>query len=72
MANLLDRFRKGAEKAAIQATAFAQTSANKLASESKGFAQGFSLPGEADKAARILESFLGASHILGNSSDFGN
>jgi hypothetical protein len=59
--SLLDRFRKGAEKAAIQATAFAQTSATKLASESKGFAQGFSLPGEAEKAANILESFLGKS-----------
>lgn len=56
--SLLDRFRKGAEKAAIQASAFAQTSATKIASESKGFAQGFSLPGEAEKAANILESFL--------------
>lgn len=56
--SLLDRFRKGAEKAAIQASAFAQTSATMIASESKGFAQGFSLPGEAEKAANILESFL--------------
>lgn len=56
--SLLDRFRKGAEKAAVQASAFAQTSATKIASESKGFAQGFSLPGEAEKAANILESFL--------------
>jgi SH3 domain-containing YSC84-like protein 1 len=62
--SLLDRFRKGAEKAAIQATAFAQTSATKLASESKGFAQGFSLPGEAEKAANILESFLGKSTYM--------
>ncbi|KAG8757296.1 hypothetical protein FRC14_002179 [Serendipita sp. 396] len=56
--SLLDRFRQGAEKAAIQATAFAHTSANKIANESKGFAQGFTLPGEAEKAANILESFL--------------
>lgn len=56
--SLLDRFRKGAEKAAIQATAFAQNSANKIAHESKGFAQGFTLPGEAEKAADILQSFL--------------
>ena len=61
--SLLNRFRKGAEKAAIQATAFAQTSANKIAHESKGFAQGFTLPGEAEKAANILESFLGGPYL---------
>ncbi len=55
----LDKFRKGAEKAAIQATAFAKDSSNRLASESRGFVQGFSLPGEAEKAAKILSSFLG-------------
>ena len=55
----LDKFRKGAEKAAIQATAFARDSSNKIASESRGFVQGFSLPGEAEKAAKILASFLG-------------
>jgi SH3 domain-containing YSC84-like protein 1 len=33
---------------------------NKVASESKGFVQGFSLPGEAEKSAKILQSFLGA------------
>jgi SH3 domain-containing YSC84-like protein 1 len=57
--SFLDKFRKGAEKAAIQATAFARDSSSKLASESRGFVQGFSLPGESEKAAKILESFLG-------------
>jgi len=58
----LDKFRKGAEKAAIQATAFAKDSSNRLASESRGFVQGFSLPGEAEKAAKILSSFLADPH----------
>jgi hypothetical protein len=57
--SLLDRFRQGAHKAGLQATAFAQTSANKIVNEGKGIANSFSLPGEAEKAANILESFLG-------------
>ena len=56
---MLDRFRKGAQKAGIQATAFVQTSTSKIASGSRDFAQTFTLPGEAEKAARILDSFLG-------------
>lgn len=68
--SLLNRFRKGAEKAAIQATAFAQTSANKIAHESKGFAQGFTLPGEAEKAANILQSFLGGSYAAVSSHGY--
>lgn len=55
---LLDKFRKGAQKAGIQATAFIQTSSTKVASESREFMHGFSLPGEAEKAAKILDSFL--------------
>ena len=55
----LDKFRAGAQKAAIQATAFAKDSSSKVASGSRDFVQGFSLPGEADKAAKILDSFLG-------------
>jgi len=55
---MLDKFRKGAQKAGIQATAFIQDSGSKVANSSKDFAQGFSLPGEADKAAKILASFL--------------
>ena len=56
---MLDKFRKGAAKASIQATAFLKEGSNKLANESQHFVQGFTLPGEAEKAAKILESFLG-------------
>ncbi|KAF8906150.1 hypothetical protein CPB85DRAFT_1224237 [Mucidula mucida] len=56
--SMLEKFKKGAQKAGMQATAFAQTSSVKIASGSRDFAQGFSLPGEADKAAKILDSFL--------------
>jgi SH3 domain-containing YSC84-like protein 1 len=57
---MLDKFRNGARKAGIQATAFLKESGTKISSESRDFVQGFTLPGEADKAAKILESFLGA------------
>jgi len=56
--SVLDKFRKGAQKAGIQATAFMQASTTKVASGSRDFAQTFSLPGEAEKAAKILDSFL--------------
>ncbi|KAF8322633.1 DUF500-domain-containing protein [Clavulina sp. PMI_390] len=56
--SFLEKFQAGARKAAIQATAFAKDSGSKLSTETRTFAQGFSLPGEADKSARILESFL--------------
>jgi len=55
---MLDKFRQGAQKAGIQATAFLHDSGTKVANGSRELAQGFSLPGEADKAAKILESFL--------------
>lgn len=57
--SMLDKFRKGAQKAGIQASAFIQTSGTKVASGSRDFVQTFSLPGEAEKAAKILDSFLG-------------
>lgn len=57
--SMLDKFRKGAQKAGIQATAFLQDSSSKVVSGSREFAHGFSLPGEAEKAANILDSFLG-------------
>lgn len=57
--SFLDKFQAGARKAAIQATAFAKDSGSKLSNETRTFAQGFSLPGEAEKSAKILESFLG-------------
>ncbi|KAF9491776.1 DUF500-domain-containing protein [Pleurotus eryngii] len=56
--SMLDKFRKGAQKAGIQATAFLQDSSSKVVSGSREFAHGFSLPGEAEKAANILDSFL--------------
>ncbi|KAG9048050.1 hypothetical protein FS837_000878 [Tulasnella sp. UAMH 9824] len=56
---LLNRFKQAAEKAGIQATAFMKESGSRVAAESRGLAQSFSLPGEAEKCAKILESFLG-------------
>ncbi|KIY63919.1 DUF500-domain-containing protein [Cylindrobasidium torrendii FP15055 ss-10] len=56
--SMLDKFRKGAQKAGVQASAFMNTSSVKMASSSREFAHTFSLPGEADKAAKILDSFL--------------
>jgi len=56
--SLLDKFRKGASKAGIQATAFLKEGSSRVQSSSQSFAQGFSLPGEADKAAKILATFL--------------
>lgn len=57
--SMLDKFRKGAQKAGSQATAFIKESGSRVQTGSASLAQGFSLPGEAEKAARILESFLG-------------
>lgn len=65
---MLNKFRMAAEKAGIQATAFIKESSNKVANESRDFVQGFSLPGEAEKAAKILETFLGESHLFGEKS----
>ena len=62
--SMLDKFRKGAQKAGVQATAFIQTSGTKVASGSRDFVQTFSLPGEAEKAAKILDSFLGIYHFF--------
>lgn len=57
--SVLDKFRKGAQKAGIQATAFARDSSTKFATGSRDFVQTFSLPGEAEKSAKILDTFLG-------------
>ncbi|KZT09228.1 DUF500-domain-containing protein [Laetiporus sulphureus 93-53] len=56
--SMFDRFKKSAQKAGTQASAFLQQGGNRLAHEGQTFVQGFSLPGEADKAAKILASFL--------------
>ena len=57
--SMLDKFKRGAQKAGMQATAFIKDGSSRLANESHNFAQGFTLPGEAEKAAKILSSFLG-------------
>ncbi|KAI9443338.1 DUF500-domain-containing protein [Lactarius indigo] len=56
--SLLDKFRKGAVKAGIQASAFVKEGSSRVQSSSQSFAQGFSLPGEAEKGAKILATFL--------------
>ncbi|CAE6448885.1 unnamed protein product [Rhizoctonia solani] len=56
--SMLDKFRAGAKKAQLQATAFIQEGGSRMQQESAALARGFSLPGEAEKAAKILESFL--------------
>lgn len=58
--SMLDKFKRGAQKAGMQATALVKESSSRVASGSREFAQTFTLPGEAEKAAKILESFLGA------------
>lgn len=55
---MLDKFRAGARKAQLQATAFMQEGGSRMQQESAALVRGFSLPGEAEKAAKILESFL--------------
>ncbi|KAF8710531.1 hypothetical protein RHS03_01940, partial [Rhizoctonia solani] len=57
--SMLDKFRAGARKAQLQATAFMQEGGSRMQQESAALVRGFSLPGEAEKAAKILESFLG-------------
>ncbi|KAI0279171.1 DUF500-domain-containing protein [Russula aff. rugulosa BPL654] len=56
--SVFDKLRKGASKAGIQATAFLKEGSSRVQSSSQSFAQGFSLPGEAEKAAKILATFL--------------
>ncbi|KAI0087005.1 DUF500-domain-containing protein [Irpex rosettiformis] len=56
--SMLDKFRRGAQKASIQASAFLKEGSSKIANESHNFTQGFTLPGEAEKAAKTLASFL--------------
>lgn len=55
---MLDKIKRGAQKAGTQATALVKEGSSRVASGSRDFVQGFTLPGEAEKAAKILESFL--------------
>jgi len=57
--SVFDKFKKGAVKAGIQASVLFKEGSSRVQSSSQSFAQGFSLPGEAEKAAKILETFLG-------------
>ena len=57
--SLFDKFRIGAQKAGTQASTFVQRSSRDVATGAHGFAHSFSLPGESEKAANILASFLG-------------
>ena len=59
--SIFDKFKKGAAKAGIQASALLRDGSSRVQSSSQTFAQGFSLPGEAEKAANILATFLGLS-----------
>lgn len=56
---MFDKLRQGAQKAGMQASNFVQQSSRGVASGAQGFAHTFSLPGESEKAANILASFLG-------------
>lgn len=49
----------GAQNLQRNATAFGQKGSRQMVSGSNSLIQGFSLPGEAEKAADILKSFLG-------------
>lgn len=59
--SMFDKLKKGAQKAGQQASVFIKDGSSKIATEGQNFVQGFSLPGEAEKAAKILASFLGES-----------
>jgi lipid-binding SYLF domain-containing protein len=58
MDNYMKKFQAAASKVGTQATAFAQTTGQQLNQQAKLAQQGFSLPKECEKAARILQSFL--------------
>lgn len=58
--SMLDKFKRGVQKAGVQATTLVKESSSRVATGSREFVQTFTLPGEAEKAAKILESFLGA------------
>jgi SH3 domain-containing YSC84-like protein 1 len=57
--SMFDKIKQGALKAGVQASTLLKEGSNRVQSSSQSFAQGFSLPGEAEKAAKILATFLG-------------
>lgn len=58
MDGYLRKFQTAAGKVGTQATAFAQQTGQQINQQAKVAQEGFSLPKECDKAARILQSFL--------------
>jgi hypothetical protein len=62
--SMFDKFKEGAVKAGMQASTLLKEGSSRVQSSSQSFAQGFSLPGEAEKAAKILASFLGLSFFF--------
>lgn len=54
----MDRFRNAAQKASVQANAFAQQTGRVINEQAATAKAGFSLPKECDKASKILHSFL--------------
>ncbi|KAE8209946.1 hypothetical protein CF327_g6123 [Tilletia walkeri] len=56
--SMLDRFRSAAQKAGVQASAFAQNAGRQAQEQARVAQAGFSLPKECERAAKILQSFL--------------
>ncbi|SNX82492.1 related to YSC84 - protein involved in the organization of the actin cytoskeleton [Melanopsichium pennsylvanicum] len=56
--SLMDKFRNAAQKASIQANAFAQQASKTVNQQAATARAGFSLPKECDRAAKILQAFL--------------
>lgn len=54
----MDKFRTAAQKASIQANAFAQQTSRTLTEQTAAARAGFSLPKECDRSAKILQAFL--------------
>lgn len=56
--SFLDKFRDAAQKAGIQANAFAQQTGRAINEQAATARAGFSLPKECDRSAKILQAFL--------------
>ncbi|SPO22582.1 related to YSC84 - protein involved in the organization of the actin cytoskeleton [Ustilago trichophora] len=56
--SFLDKFRTAAQKAGVQANAFAQQTGRAINEQAATARAGFSLPKECDRAAKILQAFL--------------
>ncbi len=54
----MDKFRNAAQKAGVQANAFAQQTGRAINEQAATARAGFALPKECDRAAKILQAFL--------------